>query len=260
MFSRKTECPISRDQFVANAKSVEVTINGQPTLAMVKEFSTGSFGWHHGDKLTIKVGDQLVKVQVGLTSPSSAPRTPPRTLPRVFPPPRNSSCPCPASGSMGRRRGIRGRRGCVCVRGAGLRARAMHRVRSATSGAEGCCYALADRRPVPGSIPGGAASLCCETVAGDAARLRSAWAWGAAGRSRCGLRPGALTPWAVWRYPSGLVRRLEHGTAKTSAEFSVRGDSDGPRFSRPNRAGLGLALRAAGTGRRRGQPTEYDHA
>jgi hypothetical protein len=64
---RKTTCPVTRDQFLANAKSVEVVINGQPTLAQVKEFSTGSFGWHHGDKVTIRVGDELVKVQVGLT-------------------------------------------------------------------------------------------------------------------------------------------------------------------------------------------------
>ena len=65
--SRKTVCPITREQFLAQAKGVEVTINGQPTLAQVKEFSTGSFGWHHGDKVTIRVGDELVKVQVGLT-------------------------------------------------------------------------------------------------------------------------------------------------------------------------------------------------
>jgi hypothetical protein len=65
--TRKTECPISREQFLAQAKSVEVTINGVPTVAEVKQFSTGSFGWHHGDKLTLKVGDTLVKVQVGLT-------------------------------------------------------------------------------------------------------------------------------------------------------------------------------------------------
>jgi hypothetical protein len=64
---RKTVCPISREQFRADAKAVEVVINGQPVLAEVKEFSTGSFGWHHGDKVTLKVGDALVKVQVGLT-------------------------------------------------------------------------------------------------------------------------------------------------------------------------------------------------
>ena len=64
---RKTVCPISREQFQAQAQSVEVTINGQPVVAEVKQFSTGSFGWHFGDKVTLKVGDQLVKVQVGLT-------------------------------------------------------------------------------------------------------------------------------------------------------------------------------------------------
>jgi hypothetical protein len=64
---RKTLCPISRDAFVAQAREVEVTINGQPVMAQVKEFSTGSFGWHHGDKVTLKVGDTLMKVQVGLT-------------------------------------------------------------------------------------------------------------------------------------------------------------------------------------------------
>ena len=64
---RKTVCPVTRDQFVADAKAVEVTINGQPVVAEVKQFSTGSFGWHFGDKVTIKVGDTLLKVQVGLT-------------------------------------------------------------------------------------------------------------------------------------------------------------------------------------------------
>ena len=64
---RKTVCNVSREQFRAEAKPVEVTINGQPVVAEVKEFSTGSFGWHHGDKVTIRVGETLVKVQVGLT-------------------------------------------------------------------------------------------------------------------------------------------------------------------------------------------------
>jgi hypothetical protein len=64
---RKTECPVSREEFLAEARGLQVNINGQNVLAQVKEFSTGSFGWHHGDKLTIKVGETLVKVQVGLT-------------------------------------------------------------------------------------------------------------------------------------------------------------------------------------------------
>jgi hypothetical protein len=65
--SARTVCPLSRGQFLADAKPVEVTINGQPVVAEVKEFSTGSFGWHFGDKVTLKVGETLVKVQVGLT-------------------------------------------------------------------------------------------------------------------------------------------------------------------------------------------------
>ena len=65
--SNKTVCPISLEAFLAQAKNVEVTIDGRPCVAQVKTFSTGSFGWHHGDKLTLKVGDTLVRVQVGLT-------------------------------------------------------------------------------------------------------------------------------------------------------------------------------------------------
>ena len=64
---RKTECPVTRDEFQTQARGLEVSINGQSVLAQVKEFSTGSFGWHFGDKVTVKVGDKLVKVQVGLT-------------------------------------------------------------------------------------------------------------------------------------------------------------------------------------------------
>ncbi len=67
MSASKTVCPISRREFRDNAKSVEVTINGVPLLAQAKEFSTGSFGWYMGDKVTVRIGDTLVKVQVGLT-------------------------------------------------------------------------------------------------------------------------------------------------------------------------------------------------
>ena len=64
---RKTECPLTRDEFLAEAKGLQVTIDGKTVLASAREFSTGSFGWHHGDKLTLKVGDQEVRVQVGMT-------------------------------------------------------------------------------------------------------------------------------------------------------------------------------------------------
>jgi hypothetical protein len=62
----KTLCPVNRPQFRQNAKPVEVMINGMPLTAAVKEFSTGSLGWYLNGKVTIKVGDTPVTVQVGM--------------------------------------------------------------------------------------------------------------------------------------------------------------------------------------------------
>ena len=62
----KTVCPISREQFVANAKPLEVVINGVPMTAEAKEFSSGSLGWNISDKITVEIGGKAVKCQVGL--------------------------------------------------------------------------------------------------------------------------------------------------------------------------------------------------
>ncbi|MCI0641697.1 MAG: hypothetical protein L0Y72_17000 [Gemmataceae bacterium] len=62
----KTSCPITRQHFKENAKAVEVTINGVPMLAEVKEFSTGSLGWYLNGKTTISVGGTPVSVQIGM--------------------------------------------------------------------------------------------------------------------------------------------------------------------------------------------------
>lgn len=62
----KTSCPVTRAEFVEKAQPVEVVINGNPQMAEVKEFSTGSLGWYLNGKTTIKVGDKLVSVQIGL--------------------------------------------------------------------------------------------------------------------------------------------------------------------------------------------------
>jgi len=66
MASKKTTCPITREQFRSEAKPIEVIINGIPLLAEVKEFSTGSLGWYLNGKSTIQVGGQPVSVQIGL--------------------------------------------------------------------------------------------------------------------------------------------------------------------------------------------------
>ena len=62
----KTTCPVTREQFRANAKPVTVTINGVPHSAVVKEFSTGSFGWYLNGKTTVEVDGVPVSVQIGM--------------------------------------------------------------------------------------------------------------------------------------------------------------------------------------------------
>lgn len=62
----KTTCPVTRQQFTQTAKPIEVLIDGNKMLAVVKEFSTGSLGWNISNKMTIMVGETPVTVQVGL--------------------------------------------------------------------------------------------------------------------------------------------------------------------------------------------------
>jgi hypothetical protein len=62
----RKECPVSRAQFVKDAKPLVVTIDGINMLAEIKEFSTGSIGWFLNGKMPVKVGDQPVNVQIGL--------------------------------------------------------------------------------------------------------------------------------------------------------------------------------------------------
>jgi hypothetical protein len=64
--AKKTNCPVTREEFRTDAKPVDVVINSVPLVAEVKEFSTGSLGWYLNGKTTIKVGDKAVTVQVGL--------------------------------------------------------------------------------------------------------------------------------------------------------------------------------------------------
>lgn len=63
---KKTECPITREQFRELAKGVTVKIGDSSVIAGPKEFSTGSLGWFVNGKVVLKVGDEDVTVQVGL--------------------------------------------------------------------------------------------------------------------------------------------------------------------------------------------------
>jgi len=82
--SRKTTCPITRDQFRSKAKPVTITIGEVPTLVPTKEFSTGSLGWYLNGKTIIEIDGTPVQVQLGLSLtiigskelPPDAPATP----------------------------------------------------------------------------------------------------------------------------------------------------------------------------------------
>jgi hypothetical protein len=62
----KTNCPVTREQFVEHAKQVTVVINGQTLIAEPKEFSTGSLGWYLNGKLPVEVDGKMVQVQIGM--------------------------------------------------------------------------------------------------------------------------------------------------------------------------------------------------
>lgn len=59
-------CPVSRDQFRKGAKPVNVSINGVPMVAMVKEFESGSLGWYLGNKTIIEIDGVQVEATIGL--------------------------------------------------------------------------------------------------------------------------------------------------------------------------------------------------
>lgn len=65
--SRKTNCPINREQFRAKARPVTITIGDVPTLVPTKEFSTGSLGWYLNGKTIIEIDGTPVQVQLGLS-------------------------------------------------------------------------------------------------------------------------------------------------------------------------------------------------
>ena len=62
----KTTCPITRKHFKEHAKALEVKIGDNSFLGEVKEFSTGSLGWHLNGKMVVNVGGTPVSVQIGM--------------------------------------------------------------------------------------------------------------------------------------------------------------------------------------------------
>jgi hypothetical protein len=64
--AKKSTCNVTREEFAQNAQPIEYSLAGVPLVAEVKEFSTGSLGWNTNAKVTLKVGEKMVNVQVGL--------------------------------------------------------------------------------------------------------------------------------------------------------------------------------------------------
>ncbi len=62
----KAACPVSREEFRAQAQPVAVSVAGQSLVAAPKEFSTGSLGWYATGKLVLTVAGKPVTAQVGL--------------------------------------------------------------------------------------------------------------------------------------------------------------------------------------------------
>lgn len=64
---QKTVCPISREDFLEEAKGLLIKVGPDASVvAGVKEFNTGSFGWYTNEKTTVIVGDVPCKVQMNV--------------------------------------------------------------------------------------------------------------------------------------------------------------------------------------------------
>src|SRR5947199_9472112 len=64
--SKKTNCPITREQFRSRARPVTITVCDVPMVVPTKEFSTGSLGWYLNGKTVIEIDGTPVQVQLGL--------------------------------------------------------------------------------------------------------------------------------------------------------------------------------------------------
>jgi hypothetical protein len=64
--TREREAPITEEEFKKHAKPLPVSINGIPFAAVVKLFSTGSYGYYLNGKTVVEINGVAVPVQIGL--------------------------------------------------------------------------------------------------------------------------------------------------------------------------------------------------
>lgn len=63
---KKTLCPVTRPEFLENAKALAISIDGKNLSAPAKEFSTGSLGWYLNGKTDVTINGKTVTVQIGM--------------------------------------------------------------------------------------------------------------------------------------------------------------------------------------------------
>jgi hypothetical protein len=63
--AKKNVCPLSAAKFLAEAKSLTVTVMGVDMVMKKKHFSTGGFGWYLSGKEDASVCGEDVQLQIG---------------------------------------------------------------------------------------------------------------------------------------------------------------------------------------------------
>lgn len=66
MAKSKTTCPVSRAEFLKEAKTLTIKVGDKEFIASPRQFSTGSLGWNVNDKMTVEVNGKPVTLQVGM--------------------------------------------------------------------------------------------------------------------------------------------------------------------------------------------------
>lgn len=62
----KTVCPITREEFLEEAKGLVLKVGDNSVVAGVREFTTGSFGWYTNEKTAVTIGGVVCKVQMNV--------------------------------------------------------------------------------------------------------------------------------------------------------------------------------------------------
>lgn len=61
-----TDCPITRAEFREHAEPLTLVIDGNKQFATVKEYDSGTLGWWFGEKITIEINGEPVRVQCSI--------------------------------------------------------------------------------------------------------------------------------------------------------------------------------------------------